>query len=213
MENIKKALNATTAIVFVVAFLLGYGVSSQIMNRNTKDALKEKETAQNTNGQFPMELANLSGAVTTETTDVPKGTTDSNAHLGSAQFGSARFGEEKGGIETTTAAVSADDQPAGITATVTVTFDKSMWIAIHEDANGMPGKILGAQMFAKGTHTGAVDLLRPTEGERKYYAMVHTDDGDRKFDQKKDMPAKNADGAAIMHAFMTIAAAGAVQEN
>ena len=192
MENLKKALNATTAVVFVVAFLLGYGVSSQIMNRSTKDAPKEEETAQNTNEQFPMELANLSGVAAPEAvapTPAPSAPT-----------------------ETTTSTISADDQPAGITATVTVNFDKSMWVAIHEDAKGAPGKILGAQIFPKGTRTGAVDLLRPTEGERKYYAMVHVDDGDHTFDPKKDMPAKNADGMALMHAFMTIAAAPEVMQ-
>ena len=192
MENLKKALNATTAVVFVVAFLLGYGVSSQIMNRGAKDAPKEEETAQNTNEQFPVELANLSGAAAPEAvapTPAPSAPT-----------------------ETTTSTISADDQPAGITATVTVNFDKSMWVAIHEDAKGALGKILGAQIFSKGAHTGAVDLLRPTEGERKYYAMVHVDDGDHKFDSKKDMPAKNADGMALMHAFMTIAAAPEVMQ-
>ena len=194
MENLKKALNATTAVVFVVAFLLGYGVSSQIMNRGAKDAPKEEETAQNTNEQFPVELANLSGAA------APEAVAPTPAPAPSAP------------AETTTATISADDQPAGITAIVTVNFDKSMWVAIHEDAKGAPGKILGAQIFPKGTRTGAVDLLRPTEGERKYYAMVHVDDGDHTFDPKKDMPAKNADGMALMHAFMTIAAAPEVMQ-
>ena len=194
MENLKKALNATTAVVFVVAFLLGYGVSSQIMNRGAKDAPKEEETAQNTNEQFPVELANLSGAA------APEAVAPTPAPAPSAP------------AETTTATISADDQPAGITAIVTVNFDKSMWVAIHEDAKGAPGKILGAQIFPKGTRTGAVDLLRPTEGERKYYAMVHVDDGDHTFDPKKDMPAKNADDMALMHAFMTIAAAPEVMQ-
>ena len=194
MENLKKALNATTAVVFVVAFLLGYGVSSQIMNRSTKDAPKEEETAQNTNEQFPMELANLSGAAAPEVVVPPPAPAPSAP------------------AEIMTATISANDQPAGITATVTVNFDKSMWVAIHEDAKGALGKILGAQIFSKGAHTGAVDLLRPTEGERKYYAMVHVDDGDHKFDSKKDMPAKNADGMALMHAFMTIAAAPEVMQ-
>ncbi|MBI2053597.1 MAG: hypothetical protein HYT41_02545 [Candidatus Sungbacteria bacterium] len=194
MENLKKALNATTAVVFVVAFLLGYGVSSQIMNRDANDASQKDETAQNTSEQFPAELANLSGAAAPEVVVSPP------APASGAP------------VETTTATVSADDQPAGITATVTVNFDKSMWVAIHEDAKGAPGKILGAQIFPKGARTGAVDLLRPTEGERKYYAMVHTDDGDHTFDPKKDMPAKNAEGMAIMHAFMTIAATPEVMQ-
>jgi len=185
MEAIKKALNTTTVVVFIVAFLIGYGVSSQIINRDKASSAAPKETAMIEDAGLPVELADLSGAVAPE----------------------AVMPAQTGG-QGVMAAINANDQPAGITATVTVNFDKSMWVAIHEDVKGAPGKILGAQMFPKGTHTGAVDLLRPTEGERKYYAMVHSDDGDHTFDQKKDIPVKNADGTVISHAFMTVIPGG-----
>ena len=48
MENLKKALNATTAVVFVVAFLLGYGGSSPIINRRAKDPPQKKENTPKT---------------------------------------------------------------------------------------------------------------------------------------------------------------------
>ncbi len=84
--------------------------------------------------------------------------------------------------------VSASNQPAGSTITVTVHLSQPRWIAIHEMADGIPARILGAQKFFSGDHTGTVALLRATVAGSTYTAMVHQDSGDSGFDLKTDMP-------------------------
>lgn len=85
--------------------------------------------------------------------------------------------------------IIVNDQPAGNKVTVElVTTNEGGWVAIHEDRNGKPGNILGAQFFSSGAQSGAVDLLRATEGGKIYYAVLRSDDGDRQFDYTKDVP-------------------------
>ncbi|MBI2056098.1 MAG: hypothetical protein HYT37_01855 [Candidatus Sungbacteria bacterium] len=100
--------------------------------------------------------------------------------------------------------IAMNEQAAGMSVAVAnVSLPVSGWVAIHEDAGGKPGKILGARRFEKGTHAGVVELLRKTEDGKAYYAMLHADDGDRLFDAKKDMPMKDVSGAAVMAKFNT----------
>lgn len=95
------------------------------------------------------------------------------------------------------------DQAAGNSVIVaTARFAESGgWVVIHEDRDGKPGNILGAQFYQKGeTKDGAVGLLRPTV-KGVYYAMLHRDDGDRQFDFTTDSPVTNSDGQPVMARF------------
>lgn len=181
MDNFKKVVNMTTAIVFVAAFLLGYGVSSRIINRDRARENNAQETAQNTLG-YEEEI-------------------DAASSL--AQISEAIMGDS-------TAIITADDQPAGDAVAVAAKIAQAGWIAVHEDAGGKSGNILGAQFFPKGDHLGKITLLRETEAGKKYYIMLHADNGlptqagDRAFDYKQDMPIKNATGEPITDAFMAI---------
>lgn len=175
MDNVKKTLNATTVTVFIIAFLLGYGTSSRIVNRDQGGEPAPQETAENKEVQPELSLAQIS----------------------------ATLGDQ-------TSLVAADDQPAGEAVAVAVKIQKEAWAAVHEDASGKPGKILGAQFFPAGNHLGKVTLLRATEAGKKHYVMLHTDDGDRAFDYQKDMPLKDAAGKTIMDVFT--ATAGAVAQ-
>lgn len=102
--------------------------------------------------------------------------------------------------------VTAPDQPAGYRAILgTVTIAKDGWVVIHEDASGVPGNVLGAQRFSAGTYeNNVVELLRNTTEGNTYYAMVHTDDGDKMFDLEKDTPAQNSQNAPIMTTFKVV---------
>ncbi len=164
----------TTVIVFIVAFLLGYGTSARIVNRNRAGAPAPQETAQTDNAKQVSSLADVSAAMA-----------DTN----------------------TTNSITADDQPAGTIVAIAVKIEKESWAVIHEDVGGKPGKILGAQFFPAGTHLGKIELLRGTDAGKKYYAMLHADDGDRAFDYTTDLPLKDMAGEPIMHAFMATAAA------
>lgn len=170
-------------IVFVIAFLLGYGTSTRVVNRQKAGAAPKSGQSAAT------ETDKTNEQKTAEETE--EGETDASAL---AQI-SATLGI---GINT----VSADDQPAGETVSVIVKAEKDVWVAVHEDTGGKPGNILGAQLFTKGTTTGKIDLLRRLMAGRKYYAILHADDGDRKFDLAKDMPLAGSTGGVIADAFL-----------
>lgn len=90
-----------------------------------------------------------------------------------------------------------------------ITLAKDGWVVIHADTDGKPGGILGAGRFNAGENqTGIVELLKPTEDGKVYYAMLHLDDGDRAFDYKKDLPLTDAQGNAIMMRFVATSKPG-----
>ncbi len=91
--------------------------------------------------------------------------------------------------------VSANDQPAGRAVIV----EKAMltatsWIAIRDFADGKIGNILGAVRREAGASDDViVDLLRATVPGSEYAVVVFTDDGDGKFDSKRDTPVMSGD--------------------
>ncbi|MDQ3076593.1 MAG: hypothetical protein M3Q63_00850 [bacterium] len=101
--------------------------------------------------------------------------------------------------------VLVNDQSAGNKVEVTqVVFKTPGWVAIHDDVNGQPGKILGAKLFDSGKMAGSVDLLRSTENGKSYFAVLHTDDGNYKnFNAQTDTILKDAKGQMIMVKFTT----------
>ena len=99
-------------------------------------------------------------------------------------------------------AIAVFDQPPGSKVMVSkVVLENRSWLAVHEDAAGAPGRILGAQRFPAGQWQGEVELARATFGGGKYYAMIHMDDGDNVFDHTKDLPLKNVQGQVVMTTF------------
>lgn len=110
------------------------------------------------------------------------------------------------GNEPTGNSIVVSDQVAGISAKIDlVELEKLSWVAIHEDNNGAPGNILGAQLFDSGANSGTVELLRGMLPARTYYAMVHLEDGDRAFDPKKDLPLIDDVGQPVWAIFQTLA--------
>jgi len=101
-------------------------------------------------------------------------------------------------------ALDVSDQPAGQSVSMALTvLNEQGWVAIHEDTNGEPGRILGATLvFAGERNNVVVDLLRATKKGQTYYAMLHNDDGDKSFDIAKDLPIKDSTGNVIMMKFV-----------
>lgn len=100
--------------------------------------------------------------------------------------------------------LDVSDQLAGSLVNLSsVALNEQGWVAIHEDADGEPGWILGATLvFAGERNNVAVELLRPTLAGKTYYAMLHHDDGDKMFDIKKDLPIKDSTGSVLMMKFV-----------
>lgn len=101
-------------------------------------------------------------------------------------------------------AIAVSDQPPGMTVSVSfVALAQDGWVVIHEDADGTPGRILGAQRFAAGQgQSGNVELLRGAEEGKVYYAMLHADDGEPGFDHVKDLPLQDPQGNVILMRFV-----------
>ena len=184
MYDMKKLV-----IVGVIFFVVGFGASWLIFGRSQApssaqgDGEQVSEEKGNTSKQ-----ANISGA-----TETPQAPTPTPATAGKN-------------------AIGAENQPPGSKVKLgSLSLEKTGWAVVHEDRDGKPGNILGAQRFAAGTYTtGEVDLLRKTTEGKAYYAMLHADDGDGKFDHKKDLPLLDASGSPLMVKF-TATAAPAVQ--
>jgi len=104
-------------------------------------------------------------------------------------------------------AIAVSDQAPGSKVTISlVTLIKDGWVVIHADRDGKPGNILGAQRFNAGENQkGEVELLKPTEEGKVYYAMLHADDGDKMFDHTKDTPVADPQGNVIMMRFVASA--------
>lgn len=115
-------------------------------------------------------------------------------------------GPNKGVLTSPTASnnsIMVNDQAAGgIVMIAKVSLAQDGWVAIHEQADGKPGRILGAQRFDMGVYSGGqVELLRDTMAGNTYYAMIHIDDGDKIFDPHVDLPVIGSDGQPVMVMF------------
>ncbi len=119
--------------------------------------------------------------------------TDTLAHnaLDSAGLG----GEDRG------YALRTFDQPAGEHVSVSYRLPEEAWIAIREDNNGASGRILGARLFAAGSGSGEIPLLRPTVPGSTYQALLYRDNGNRQFEYHVDLLIMSAVNAPIESTF------------
>lgn len=87
------------------------------------------------------------------------------------------------------AEISVSDQALGSRITVgKLLLPKRMWVAIHADDGGKPGKVLGAARYQAGAwEKKEIELVKPaTSG--LYYAVLHSDDGNDVYESKSDLP-------------------------
>lgn len=93
--------------------------------------------------------------------------------------------------------------PAKTVVVDKVTLKKSGFVVIHEDTKGQAGGILGASgLLQEGTHENIViELTRKTVEGESFIAMIHTDNGDGKFDPTVDEPAKDESGVVSQATF------------
>ena len=97
--------------------------------------------------------------------------------------------------------IVADQAPGNIVYISTVQLSKPGFVVIQKDNGGVPGDVIGSQYFDKGIFPGKITVTSPTIEGDMYYAVLYTDNGDKKFDIKKDLPIKDAKGNTIMKLF------------
>ncbi len=103
--------------------------------------------------------------------------------------------------------VMSDQYPGNVVQLTSVQLAKDGWVVIHADKDGQPGDVIGSAYFSAGINPGKITLSRSTVDGGVYYAMIHTDDGDKKFDPAKDLPLKDSKGSIIMKLFRASATA------
>jgi hypothetical protein len=97
--------------------------------------------------------------------------------------------------------IVSDQYPGNVVYVSSIQLANSGWVEIHKDNAGTPGAIIGSAWFDKGINPGKVTLTEKTLDGSKYYAMLHSDDGDKKFNASKDLPLKDSKGNVIMKLF------------
>jgi hypothetical protein len=103
--------------------------------------------------------------------------------------------------------VVSDQFPGNIVYLSSVQLAKPGFVVVKADSAGTPGAILGSQYFDKGINPGKVTLKSATTNGSLYYATVYADtDGNKMFDEAKDMPVKDAAGNMIMKTFRATSA-------
>ncbi len=107
----------------------------------------------------------------------------------------------------TNSIVMSDQYPGNVVNISSVQLTKGGWVVIHEDNAGQPGAIIGSAWVDAGVNPAKITLSKTTIDGRTYYAMLHSDDGDRKFDAAKDAPLKDSNGNTIMRIFRASATA------
>ena len=97
--------------------------------------------------------------------------------------------------------VVSDQYPGNVVYISSVQLANPGWVEIHKDNAGTPGAVIGSAYFAAGINPGKITLTENTVDGGTYYAIIHSDDGDKKFDVTKDLPLKDSNGNVIMKVF------------
>ncbi len=93
------------------------------------------------------------------------------------------------------------DQKTGAEVKIgNVVLAKQGYVVIHADENGKPGKILGVSALLNAGETRDVTVKLRVEPGVSYWAMLHSDNGNKKFSDA-DQPTTNERGEVVMKRF------------
>jgi hypothetical protein len=105
--------------------------------------------------------------------------------------------------------VIGDQYPGNVVYVSSVQLANGGWIVIHKDNAGKPGDVIGSVYSKAGVGPAKITLTSSMVDSALYYAMLHNDDGDGKFDASKDLPMTDSNGSAIMKTFRASVSVGA----
>ena len=106
-----------------------------------------------------------------------------------------------GEVPKLTNALSVSAQKSGASVDIDeVSLVNGGYVVIHQSSNGQPGKIVVASGYIEaGVKQDLILNYKPKTGT--YFAMLHSDNGDHKFNATTDLPLKNAQAQPIMVMF------------
>jgi len=118
--------------------------------------------------------------------------------------------ETEGGENANATAVQDDlsvaDQSSGKAVLVKeVRLSELGWVAVHEVQGGETmGNVLGAARLEAGDHYNiVVNLLRGTEPNKQYAVILYTDNGNKEFDLRGDLPIMTKEDKPVVVRFTT----------
>ena len=104
--------------------------------------------------------------------------------------------------------VMSDQYPGNVVYLNSVQFANPGWVVVQVDNAGTPGAILGETYFDSGINPGKITLSSSMVDGGTYYAVMYSDNGDKKFTSASDKPLTDANGNVIMKVFHASASVG-----
>lgn len=186
----KKQESQKTVVAFVAGLLIGgllvwvFSASPEPVDQDV-DTVDEVDTTQDE--ELDEDIFN-DDAVSTDDSTEDEVATDDNSTSDTATF-------------------SVANQPAGMSVSLNDDMrypTQTGWVVVHEDVNGDLGNALGAARYntEAGLTPTQVNLLRGTEAGMTYHVVFYSEDGDRRFDLRNDVPLVAADGGTIATTFV-----------
>jgi len=117
--------------------------------------------------------------------------------------------DEAGALNGMSAVLVVGDQSAGMMASVrSVEMNVPGWAVIHEIEGGHVLNALGASRLDAGLQEDvAIELLRAMEPGGSYAVILYTDNGNKEFEIRGDLPVIDMAGNPVMKTFRTFGGA------
>jgi hypothetical protein len=133
-------------------------------------------------------------------------------HMGTSNGGTtasddANLSDEEAmaGVNTTVATITVKEQmPGGTVSVEYVEISEDGWVVVHETEAGHVLNALGAARLDVGTHDDVlIELLRETNPGGTYAIILYTDNGNKEFEIRGDLPMIDVEGNPVMQSFRT----------
>ncbi len=105
--------------------------------------------------------------------------------------------------------IMSDQYPGNVVYVSSVQLANPGWVVIEKNVSGKPGDVIGQTYLSAGIAPAKVTLSQPTIDGSMYYAVLYSDNGDKKFNVSTDKPLTDTNGNIILKTFKATASAGA----
>ena len=176
MSEVEKQEGQKTVVAFITGLLIG-GLLVWVFSSSPEKIQTETET----------------DTAVTEITDDSDASTEGTTSVSDVKTNDA----PKATVVVGNGSLTVTNQDAGDTVVLTkVSYpEKSGWIVVSDYAGGAPGNILGAARYNLDDELTpeSVSLVRKTVAGSSYQVMFYTDNDDKSFSVKDDMPVSGGE--------------------
>ncbi len=105
--------------------------------------------------------------------------------------------------------IMSDQYPGNVVYVSSVQLANPGWVIIQKSVGGKPEDVIGQTYLSAGIAPAKITLTQSTIDGYMYYAVLYSDNGDKKFDISTDKPITDKNGNIILKTFKATASAGA----